>query len=89
MTLFQFAQTEDRLRAVSKIIAMVLMIALWLATGLCILRRRKSAIRLSYIGAAVAVIGILFRGIIPLDIILAIPTFAIIFYLRERSDMLT
>jgi hypothetical protein len=89
MTLFQFAQTEDQQRAVSKIIAMVLMIVLWLTTGVSILRRKKSAVRLSYFGAAAAMIGILLRGFIPLDIILAIPTFAIVFYLRARSDMLT
>jgi uncharacterized membrane protein len=89
ITLFQFAKAEDQQRAVSKIIAMLLMIALWLTTGVSILRRKKSAIRLSYFGAAAAIIGILLRGIIPLDIILAIPTFAIVFYLRARSNMLT
>jgi hypothetical protein len=87
MTLFQFAKT-DWLQAVSKIIAMVLLIALWLPTGVSILRRMKSAIWLSYFGAAVVAIGILARGIAPLDVLLAIPTFAIVIYLKERSFML-
>jgi len=71
------------------LVAMILMIALWSATGVAILRRKKFAITLSYIGAVVAVLGILARGIIPLEIVLAIPTFAIIGYLRKRSALLS
>jgi hypothetical protein len=75
-------------RSTSQLLAMILMIVLWSTTGIAILRRKKRAIILSYIGAVVAVLGILMRGIIPLDIILAIPTFAIIPYLRHRSSLL-
>jgi hypothetical protein len=92
---FQIFQTGDWLnnrttqRATGQLVAMLLMIALWSVTGISILRRRRRAILLSYVGAAVAVLGILARGIVPLDIILAIPTFLIIPYLRKRSAMLS
>ena len=76
-------------RSSGLLVAVILMFALWLATGVSILRRKRRAIWLSYCGAVVAGIGILARGIIPLDIILAIPTFAIIPYLRKRSETLT
>lgn len=75
-------------RNTAQMVAMILMIALWSATGVAILRRKRSAIRLSYAGAVVAGLGILARGIIPIDIVLAIPTFAIIGYLHERSALL-
>lgn len=76
-------------RSASQLIGMIILIALWSSTGVAILRRKKSAITLSYVGAVVAVIGILARGLIPIDIILAIPTFLIIGYLRRRSSLLS
>lgn len=76
-------------RSSGQLAAMILLIALWSTTGVSILRRRRRAITLTYVGAGVAVLGILARGIIPLDIVLAIPTFAIIPYLRKRSAMLS
>jgi hypothetical protein len=91
----QIFQTGDWLnnatarRSTGQLVAMLLMIALWSITGVSILRRQRRAIRLTYVGAGVAVLGILARGIVPLDIILAIPTFAIIPYLRKRSAMLS
>jgi magnesium-transporting ATPase (P-type) len=75
-------------RNTSQLLAMILMIVLWSSTGIAILRRKRRALILSYIGAVVAVIGIIVRGFIPLDIILAIPTFSIIPYLRHRSSLL-
>jgi hypothetical protein len=91
----QIVQTGDWLhnattqRTTGQLVAMILMVALWSITGISILRRRRRAITLSYVGAGVAVLGILARGIVPLDIILAIPSFAIIPYLRKRSAMLS
>jgi hypothetical protein len=76
-------------RTNGQLVAMLLMIALWSITGISILRRRRRAIILSYVGAGVAVVGILARGIVPLEIMLAIPTFAIIPYLRKRSGLLS
>jgi len=91
----QIIQTGDWLhnattqKTTGQLVAMILMIALWSITGISILRRRRRAITLSYVGAGVAVLGILARGFVPLDIILAIPTFAIVPYLRKRSAMLS
>ncbi len=76
-------------RSTGQLAGMIILIALWSSTGIAILRRKKSAITLSYVGAVVAVIGIIARGFIPVDIILAIPTFLIIGYLRRRSSLLT
>jgi hypothetical protein len=90
----QIVQTGDWLnnrttqRATGALLAMILMIALWSITGTSIIRRRRRAITLCYVGAGVAVLGILARGFVPLDIILAIPTFAIIPYLQKRSGIL-
>lgn len=75
-------------RAIGTLVAMILLIVLWSVTGFAILRRSRRAIPLSYVGAGVAVIGILARRIVPLDVMLSIPTFLIIPYLRKRSAML-
>jgi hypothetical protein len=91
----QILQTGDWLnnpvtqRSSGRLVAMLILIVLWSITGSSILRRRRRAITLSEVGAVVALLGIVFRGIVPLEIVLAIPTFAIIPYLRRRSAMLS
>jgi hypothetical protein len=42
---------------------------LWLATGLAILRRKLIAIRLVWAVAILAGVGVLFRGIVPFDLL--------------------
>lgn len=82
-------QTGDGHTHISLFLAFSFSFVLYGATGVAILRRKKYSITLSYVGAAAVVIGILARGIVPLDILFALPTFAIVFYLRKRSDILT
>ena len=76
-------------RSIGQMLAMIFLIALWSTTGWAIICRKRRAITLCYVGAVVAVVGVIVRGIIPLDIMLAIPTFAIIQYLRKRSAFFT
>ena len=87
--LLHATQTGDWRAGASPLVAFVFMIIVWSLTGVAILRRKKYAITLSYVGAGIALLGIIARGIVPLDIILALPSFTIVFYLRNRSDLLT
>src|SRR5260221_13995559 len=49
-------------RNTGELLAMIFMFALWSSTGVAILRRKKFAIPLTYVGAVVAGLGILARG---------------------------
>jgi hypothetical protein len=90
----QIVQTGDWLHNATTernsgfLVAMIFLFTLWSATGIAILHRRKSAIKLAWIGAVAAGIGILVRGFVPIEVVLAIPTFIIIGYLRDRSALL-
>jgi hypothetical protein len=61
---------------------------LWLATGLCLLARSKWSIPLVYIGAVTGGLGVLLRGIFPLDLLIYIPCLAMVFYIRKRRSLL-
>jgi hypothetical protein len=71
-----------------KQIVLLLQAILWAATGVCIMLKRKLALPLVYVGVVTSGLGVLMRGIVPLDLLLYLPTIAIVFYLRKRRSML-
>ncbi len=75
--------------SLTRSVAFAFMFALYVATGIQILRKRKVAIRLCYIGAIACALAIVIHGFIPLEIVLYVPTLAIIPYLKKRISLLT
>jgi len=62
--------------------------ALWTATGLSVAFTKRIALALVYTCAITGGIGVLMRGIVPLDLLLYTPTILMVFYLRKRRSML-
>ena len=64
------------------------MIGLYLATAIAILKRRPSAVVLVNTGAIVGALGILARGLVPIDFMLYIPTAIAVGYFHRRKNLL-
>ena len=61
----------------------------WLATGLAILQRRLIAIRLMWVVVILAGLGVLLRGIVPLDLLMWILSVAIAKWFSTKREFLS
>jgi hypothetical protein len=62
--------------------------ALFLATGLAILKRRLVAVRLVWVSTALAGLGVLMRGIIPIDLVSWVVTLVLAMWFSKKRAFL-